>query len=77
MIEIPCCRDLARLVATDELAGAPRWRRLCARIHLLLCRPCRTYRAQILAIGRLARERYAADDAQPKADELVALLKKE
>lgn len=77
MIEIPCCRDLSRLVATDELAGAPLARRLCARIHLLLCRPCRAYRAQIRTIGRLARERYAADDAQRKADELIALLKKE
>ena len=76
MIGIPCCRDLSRLVATDELAGASWTRRLCARIHLLLCAPCRGYSEEIHTIGRSARERYAAEDAQKKADELIALLKK-
>lgn len=74
MIGIPCCRDLSRLVAADELARASWTKRLCARIHLLLCRPCRAYCDEIRTIGLAARKRYADDDARKNADEVLARL---
>ncbi len=50
------CRDLARIVASDELAAAGWARRLSVRLHLLMCRHCTRYAAQLRAIGASARK---------------------
>ena len=49
------CRQVSQLIASDELAGASWTRRLGVRFHLLMCRHCRRYEAQLRAIGVTAR----------------------
>lgn len=51
----------------DELATAPWSRRLALRVHLLACRHCRRYAAQIRAIGRAVRGLFPAHDTDPEA----------
>ncbi|HEX9737047.1 MAG TPA: anti-sigma factor [Thermoanaerobaculia bacterium] len=50
------CREVSRSIATKELKGAGLWRRLRVLLHLLKCRHCRRYAAQIRAIDRAARQ---------------------
>ena len=47
------CKEVTTAIASDELATAG-WRRtLAVRLHLLMCRHCRRYAAQIRTIGRV------------------------
>lgn len=50
------CREVSRALATKELKGANLWRRFRIRLHLLKCRHCRLYAAQIRAIDEAARQ---------------------
>lgn len=45
------CKEVARTIASDELPNLSARRRLAVRFHLLRCRHCRRYEAQIRAIG--------------------------
>ncbi len=49
------CKEVTRKIASDELAEAGWWERLAVRLHLLWCRHCRRYVAQLRAIGAAAR----------------------
>ncbi len=49
------CKEVARKIASDEFQGAGWRERLALRLHLLLCRHCRRYAAQLRAIGAAAR----------------------
>lgn len=49
------CKEVARLVASDEYEEAGWMTRLAVRAHLLMCAECRFYVAQIQAIGKTAR----------------------
>ena len=57
------CKDVARLLAQDEM-GASRAERVGSRVHLLMCRFCRRYKAQLGALGKGCREQFgsAADE---------------
>ncbi len=60
------CREVARSIASDELADATWFNRALIRFHLLMCRHCRGYAAQLRAIGAAARNRsgsHVADSA--------------
>jgi hypothetical protein len=50
------CREVARAIASDEVAEAAWRQRLAVRFHLLLCRHCRRYAFQLREIGRATRE---------------------
>ncbi len=50
------CKEVTRKIASDEFAEAGWGERLAVRLHLFLCRHCRRYAAQLLAIGAAARE---------------------
>ena len=52
------CREVSRLIASDELADAEWSDRALVRLHLLMCRHCRGYAAQLRAIGAASRERW-------------------
>ncbi len=52
------CKEVARLIASDELADAVWSDRALVRLHLLMCRHCRGYAAQLRAIGAAARDRW-------------------
>ena len=58
---MPNCKEVARLIASDELAAAAWSDRALARLHLLMCRDCRGYAAQLRAIGAAARDRSDSD----------------
>ena len=49
------CKNVATAIGRDEWRAAPRWRRVAIRLHLLICRHCRRYAAQIRALGTAAR----------------------
>ncbi len=54
------CRDATTALASDQRLG---WReRLALRFHLLLCRHCRQYARQLLAMGKAAREIFLRAD---------------
>ena len=61
------CKEVARLIASDELAGAAWSNRVLVRLHLVMCRPCRGYAAQLRAIGAVARERSDSGAAEKAA----------
>ncbi len=52
------CKEVARMIASDELADAVWINRALVRLHLLMCRHCRGYAAQLRAIGAAARNRW-------------------
>jgi hypothetical protein len=63
---MPTCKDAARLLAQDEM-GASRGERVGLRVHLLMCRFCRRYKAQLGALGEGCREQFgAAADEDPE-----------
>ncbi len=50
------CREVARLIASDELADTGWSKRALVRIHLLMCRHCRRFAAELRAISTAALE---------------------
>lgn len=52
------CKQVTTMVARDDLADAGPWLRLKVRLHLMMCRHCARYAAQIRAMGAKARERF-------------------
>lgn len=52
------CKEVTRLVASEELAEASRARRISVGFHHFMCRHCRRYARQIRGLGRAARERW-------------------
>ena len=55
---MPNCKEVVRLTASDELADAVWLTRALVRLHLLMCRDCKGYAAQLRAIGVGARDRW-------------------
>ena len=64
---MPSCKEVARLIASEELVDAGRSKRALVRIHLLMCRHCRRYAAQLRAIGAAARGRWDTSPADRQA----------
>ena len=62
---MPSCQELTRLISSDELAEANRPLRLRAWFHLLICRHCRRYAAQIRAIAAGARKSWGGEAEDP------------
>ena len=59
------CKDVTRKIASDELAEAGWGERLGVRLHLLLCRHCRRYVAQLRAIGAAAQNLWGSRSQDP------------
>ncbi len=51
------CKEVARLIASDELADLGWSERILVRLHLVRCHHCRRYAAQLRAISTAALER--------------------
>ncbi len=64
------CKQVTKTIASDELAMATWRRRAMVRIHLLRCRHCRRYAAQLRAIGSAARDLFKP----PQEDETLRRL---
>ena len=50
------CKEIARVLGSDGLADAAPSQRARVRLHLLFCRHCRAYAAQLKAVGTAGRE---------------------
>ncbi len=61
------CREVARILASDQLRDASWIRRLSMRIHLAMCRHCGRYGKQLDLIGTEVRRSSAATDADESA----------
>ena len=55
------CKEVTRIIAAGELDEAGWKRRHVVRLHLLMCRHCRRYAAQLRAIGKAARDIWGTD----------------
>ena len=64
------CKQVTTMVASDELADAGPWLRLKVRLHLMMCRHCARYAAQLRAIGVKAQERFPLSDERPDIEDL-------
>jgi len=62
------CKDVSTLVSTGTLSDAPMARRLAVRLHLAMCRHCRSFRQQVAAVARGARNAAAAHAAEPSPE---------
>jgi hypothetical protein len=63
---MPTCKDVATAIGQDDLRTVPWWRGLPLRLHLLMCRHCRRYAAQIRAIGTAARRLFREHGEDPQ-----------
>jgi hypothetical protein len=59
------CREVTRKIASEEFAEAGWRQRLGVRLHLLMCRHCRRYAAQLRAVGALARNLWGPGSEDP------------
>jgi len=64
------CKQVTTLVARDDLADAGPWLRMKIRLHLMMCRHCAKYAAQIRTIGVKARERFRLTEEPTDIDDL-------
>ncbi len=64
---MPNCKEVARLIASEELADLGWSKRALVRIHLLRCRDCRRYAAELRAIGAAALDRWGTRPADKQA----------
>ena len=60
------CREVSYLIASDGLEHVGWPTRLQTRLHILYCKHCRQYAAQLAMIGRIGREALSADLVDPK-----------
>lgn len=70
---MPTCREVTRLVASDQLLAARWTTRLMIRLHLWRCGPCRRYLIQLRLLARAARQ-WAEDDSGPGCARVLARL---
>lgn len=59
------CKQVSQMAATDQLEQQGFMMKLQLRMHLMMCRHCRTYVSQIKAIGRGARKLVSGREADP------------
>lgn len=52
------CKELTAAVASDDLPGRSWRERLGVRLHLMMCRHCRRYVAQLRSIADAVRKLY-------------------
>ncbi len=49
------CKEVSSTISSDGLERSGWWQRLQVRMHLLMCRYCRRYAAQIRAVNAATR----------------------
>ena len=64
------CKQVAAMLAGDGFADAGPWLRMKIRLHVMMCRHCSRYAAQIRAIGVRVRERFHSLEERAEVDEL-------
>ncbi len=61
------CREVSRLIASDELVDLGWLERILVRLHLVRCHHCRRYAVQLRAISTAALERQSFGPADLQA----------
>ncbi len=62
------CKQVTHIVATGEIDELTWLKRIEMRFHLMMCKHCREYMTQLLALGRGARRLFGfADDPETLA----------
>lgn len=75
---MPNCKEVARLIASEELADLGWSERALVRIHLLRCQDCRRYAAELRAIGAAALDQWGTRPANKEAlDKLESSILKQ
>ena len=64
------CKEVADLIASEALVSTGLPKRALVRLHLLMCRDCRGYAAQLRAIGLAGRDRWKAPSDAPTLERL-------
>lgn len=65
------CKEVSTMVASEDLTRLS-WRgRLGVRLHLLMCRHCRRYAAQLAAIGNAVRRLYVDEPPMKALEESI------
>ncbi len=64
------CKEVSKIIASDELEGSGPGKRLSVWLHLLMCKYCRRYFRQIRAVGEVTRAMHAARPTQDEAAKL-------
>jgi hypothetical protein len=67
MEAIMTCKEVSTRIARAEMEGAPLMRRLALWLHLAMCRHCRVFQHQLVAMGRAARLLAHAFEREPSA----------
>ncbi len=60
------CKEISRIIASDDLAEAGLRRRLALRFHLWMCRHCRRYSTQMRQLGEMARGMFRGRSEDPE-----------
>lgn len=68
------CREATRLLASEQLEGAPLARKILMRLHLLVCEDCRRYAKELDAMGETAREAFRLPLDPAKLAELERVI---
>ena len=62
LIAVLTCKEVSRMIASDELKTNSWLGCLEARFHLMMCRHCRRYSRQIQALGSAVRRTLGGND---------------
>ncbi len=65
------CKEITELIGSEGLEEQPIRRRLSVRLHLLMCRHCRSYAGQLRSIGEAARGLFGreSESSDPTVEE--------
>ena len=61
------CKEVARLLSTDTAVEGTQSDRLRVKLHLLFCKHCRGYAAQLRAVGTAGRELWSECTGEQEA----------
>jgi hypothetical protein len=53
---MPTCREVTRLLASDQLEGTALAKRILTRLHLRMCSDCARYAKELKVLGEVVRE---------------------
>jgi hypothetical protein len=74
---MPTCREVVRLLASEQLKEAALTRRILVRLHLMMCDDCGRYAKELEGLGEVARDAFRQPlDAARLSDLEKAILKR-
>jgi hypothetical protein len=70
------CKEVTTMVASGDFEEAGLWLRMKIRLHLMMCRHCTRYAAQMRAIGSSMRERFHTPDVEDLQNRILESVDK-